>query len=88
VPELLLNRLALVLGPVQFDHKTDRSVLGSLRTADIDLSWLINGVHVLDCDPLAIALKLNERPTSVKGKWIFPAKMMLTKIYQLNGVEK
>lgn len=88
VPELLLNRLSLMLGPVQFDHKTDRSVLGSLRTADIDLSWLINGVHVLDCDPLAIALKLNERPTSVKGKWIFPAKMMLTKIYQLNGVEK
>jgi hypothetical protein len=88
VPESLLNRVALLLGPVQFDSKTDRSVLGSLRTADIDLSWLIRDVHVLDCDLLAIALKLNERPTSIKGKWIFPAKMMLERVNQMHGVER
>ncbi len=88
VPETLLNRVALLLGPVQFDRKTDRSVLGSLRTADIDLSWLISDVHVLDCDLLAIALKLNDRPTSVKGKWFHPAKVMLARINQMHGVER
>ncbi|MDD2336411.1 MAG: hypothetical protein PHD01_07515 [Geobacteraceae bacterium] len=87
VPEMLINRVALALGPVQFDRKTDRSVLGSLRTADIDLSWLIHETHVLDCDPLAVALKLNERPTSVMGKWIDPEKVMLARIKQMNGVE-
>ena len=88
VPEALLNRVALALGPVQFDRNTDRSVLGSLRTADIDLSWLIHDTHVLDCDPLAVALKLNERPTSVKGKYFFPAKVMLERIDKLSGKEQ
>jgi hypothetical protein len=87
VPEVLLIRVALALGPVRFDRNTDRSVLGSLRTADIDLSWLIHDVHVLDCDPLAVALKLNDRPTSVKGKWLHPAKEMLARVSSLDGVE-
>ncbi|MBL0225607.1 MAG: hypothetical protein IPQ16_08545 [Geobacteraceae bacterium] len=72
-----MSRVAHGPGPVQFDRNTDRSVLGSLRTADIDLSWLIQDVHVLDCNPLAVALKLNDRPTSVKGKWFHPNKEML-----------
>lgn len=79
-PEARIARAALALGPAQFDRNTDRSVLGSLRTADIDLSWLIQGVHVLDCDPLAVALKLNERPTSVKGKWLHPNKAMQERV--------
>lgn len=83
VPETLLNRVALALGPVKFDRNTDRSALGSLRTADIDLSWLIHDAHVLDCDPLAVALKLNERPTSVKGKWFHPANEMQEWIEQI-----
>jgi hypothetical protein len=88
VPEVLLKRVALTLGPGRFDRNTDRSVLGSLRTADIDLSWLIHDAHVLDCDPLAVVLKLNDRPTSVKGKWLHPAKEMLEKIGQVNGAER
>lgn len=84
VSESLLNRVSLALGPMQFDRNTDRSVLGSLRTADIDLSWLIQDEHVLDCDLLAIALKLNDRPTSVKGRWLHPAKAMLEHIGKLN----
>lgn len=88
IPEALLNRVALALGPVQFDRNTVRSVLGSLRTADLDLSWLICDAHVLDCDPLAVALKLNDRPTSVKGKWFHPAQVMLARISQLNGAER
>lgn len=83
VPEVKIARVALALGPVQFDRNTDRSVLGSLRTADIDLSWLIEGVHVLDCDPLAVSVRLNERPTSVKGKWLHPNKAMLEKVSQV-----
>jgi Domain of unknown function (DUF6933) len=80
VPEAALKRAALALGPLRCDRKTDRSVLGSLRTADIDLSWLVHDVHVLECNPLAVALKLNERPTSVRGKWLFPAKVMLERV--------
>ncbi len=88
VPETQISRVALALGPLQCDRKTDRSVLGSLRTADIDLSWLIHDAHVLDCDPLAVALKLNDRPTSVKGKWFHPAKMMLELIGRLSNSER
>jgi hypothetical protein len=85
VPKMLLNSVALSMGPVQFDRKTDRSVLGSLRTADLDLSWLICDTHVLDCDPLGVALKLNDRPTSVRGKWFHPARVMLDMVGGLNG---
>ena len=88
VSESLLSHVALALGPVQFDRNTDRSVLGSLRTADIDLSWLIQDVHVLDCDLLAVARKLNDRPTSVKGKWFHPNKEMLKRIAQLGIPER
>jgi hypothetical protein len=38
---------------------------------------LIRDAHVLDCGPLASALKLNERPTSVKGNWIHPTQVLL-----------
>ena len=83
VPEVQLKRLAMLLGPAQFDRNTDRSVLGSLRTADIDLSWLIDDVHVLDCNPLGVSLKLNQRPTRVMGRWVDPEKAMLERIMQL-----
>ncbi|MFA7405674.1 MAG: hypothetical protein WC007_16910 [Pelobacteraceae bacterium] len=85
VPESLLHRLVLALGPMQFDRNTDRSVLGSLRTADTDLSWLIHDMHVMDCTPVAVSLKLNERPTSVKGKWLHPSKVMLERLKLLAG---
>jgi len=80
VPQASLKRVILVLGPVRFDRHTDRSVLGSLRTANLDLSWLIDDVHVLDCNPLAVAQKLNERPTSVRGHWLHPAQQMLERV--------
>lgn len=88
VPEARIGRVALALGPAQFDRNTDRSVLGSLRTADLDLSWLIHDMHVLDCDPLAVALQLNDRPTSTKGKWLHPNKAMLEMIDRVIGAEK
>lgn len=88
VPESRIARVALALGPLSCDRNTDRSVLGSLRTADIDLSWLIHDVHVLDCDPLAVAVQLNDRPTTVKGKWLHPNKAMLELIERMNGDEQ
>lgn len=84
LPEAKLKRVSMALGPVQYDRKTDRSVLGSLRTADIDLSWLIHDQHVLDCDPLAVSLKLNELPTSVKGRYFFPTEVMLERVGQIS----
>lgn len=84
--EAQLKCLAILLGPAQFDRNTDRSVLGSLRTADIDLSWLIKDVHVLDCNPLGVSLKLNQRPTSVKGRWLNPEQALLARIMQLTAV--
>jgi len=85
IPEATLNRVALALGPAQFDRNTDRSVLGSMRTADLDLSWLIHDQHVLDCNPLTVARKLNERPASVRGRWLHPAQVMKEWVEWLGG---
>lgn len=87
VPETALKRVTLALGPVQFDCNTNRSVLGGLRTADIDLSWLIRDTPILECDPLLVSLKLNERPTSIKGHYLHPNKAMLERIAQLSGTK-
>ncbi len=84
LPEAKLKRVAMALGQAQCDRKTDRSVLGSLRITDIDLSWLIHDHHVLDCDPLAVSLELNERPTSVKGRYFWPTQVMLERVGQIN----
>lgn len=84
VPQALLDRVAISLGPARFDRATDRSVLGSMRTAALDLDWLIHDVHVLDCNPLAVSVKLNERPTSIKRTWLFPDRAMLERIDRLS----
>ena len=53
VKQSLLSRIALAPGPMQFDCKTDRSVLGTMRVTDIDLSWhLPDDLNVMDCDPV------------------------------------
>jgi hypothetical protein len=84
VKEALLGRVALALGPVQFDRNTDRSVLGSLRVADIDLSWLMQDVvNVMDSDPLALSLRLNERPLTVRGRWLWAKEEMMSLIERL-----
>lgn len=88
VKETPLKRVSLALGPVQFDCVTDRSVLGSLRVASFDLSCLLGSLdNVMECDPLALSVSLNDRPVTVKGKWMFPDKVMLERIGQLNSKE-
>jgi hypothetical protein len=86
VNEMLLARVALALGPVQFDLNTDRSVLGSMRVADIDLSWLMQDVvDVMESDHLVSSLRINERPLTVRGRWIWAKEEMLSLIARLSG---
>jgi hypothetical protein len=85
VKEALLGRVAMALGPVQFDGNTDRSVLGTLRVADMDLSWHLPDVNVMECDPLALSLRLNERPLTARGRWLWAKEEMLSQIERLHG---
>ena len=87
VRETLLGRVALALGPAQFDRNTDRSALGTLRVADIDLSWHLPEVNVMDCDPLALSLHLNERPLTVRGRLLWAKEAMLSQIERLSNSE-
>lgn len=72
-----IRKVELALGPVRFDTATDRSVQGSLRVAKQDLeTWVYQVSNVLDLDPLAVSCRLNERPATVRGKWIWPDRAM------------
>ena len=88
VKDALIGRVAMTLGPVQFDRHTDRSVLGTLRVADMDLSWqLPDDSNIMECDPLSLSLLLNERPLTVRGRWLWAKKEMLALIERLGSSE-
>lgn len=77
-PDTQIKKAELALGPMRFDTATDRSVQGSLRVAKQDLeAWLYRAANVMDLDPLAMSCRLNERPTTVYGKFLWPEKAML-----------
>ena len=77
-PDAQIKEVELALGPVRYDTATDRSVQGSLRVARQDLEARLYGVpNVMDLDPLAVSRWLNERPSTIRGKWIWPDKAML-----------
>ncbi len=78
LPSSHLARLELLMGPLQIDCRTDRSVLGSLRVAADDLRYgsLPRVPNVLDLDPLAISYELNQRPCRVGKALIWPAEAM------------
>jgi len=78
-----LHRVAMALGPVQFDRNTNQSVLASLRVASSDLSWMLEDINVMDCDPLALSMRLNDRPVTIKGNWNFSGKVMLSLVEHL-----
>jgi len=80
-PDAQIKKVELAIGPVCFDTATDRSVQGSLRVAKQDLeAWLYRVPNVMDLDPLAVSCRLNERPATVYGKVLWPAKAMLERI--------
>jgi len=77
----VLKRVELALGPPRFDVSTDRSVLGSMNVASSDLGCLkVEVENVLALDPLETARWLNERPVTIRGKWSFPYKAMISAI--------
>lgn len=72
-----IKKAELALGPVRFDTATDRSVQSSLRVAKQDLeAWVYQVSNVLELDPLKVSCWLNERPTRVYGKVLWPDEAM------------
>lgn len=79
-----IKKVELALGPMRFDTATDRSVQGSLRVAKQDLeAWLYDVPNVMDLDALKVSCRLNQRPTTVYGKWGWPEKAMLEAVARL-----
>jgi hypothetical protein len=78
LPSSHLARLELLMGPLQIDCQTDRSVLGSLRVAADDLRYgsLPRVPNVLDLNPLVISHELNQRPCMAGKVLIWPAEAM------------
>ncbi len=76
-PDTQIRKAELALGLVRFDTATDRSVQGSLRVARQDLdAWLYDVPNVMELDPLAVSCRLNQRPATVHGKWLWPDRAM------------
>jgi hypothetical protein len=64
----LVRRAELALGPVQFDTRTDRSVLGSLNQMSFMLDARVSKVeNVMLLNPLSVNRWLCHYPVSVKG---------------------
>lgn len=82
--EVQIRKAELALGPVRFDLATDRSVMGSIRIARLDLdAWLYQLTNVMDLDPLIVSRQLNERPATVFGKWVWPTRAMRERVEAL-----
>lgn len=39
--------------------------------------------NVMDLDPLAVSARLNDRPATIRGKWLHPDKAMLERVQEL-----
>ncbi|OBS08174.1 DUF6933 domain-containing protein [Acidihalobacter prosperus] len=79
-----VRKAELALGPACFDTTIDRSVQGSMRIARQDLeTWIHDVPNVMDVDPVALSCRLNERPTTIRGKWLWPRKVMLEAVAAL-----
>ena len=83
-PDAQIRKAELALGPVRFDTATDRSVQSSLRVAKQDLeAWVYQVNNVLELDPLKVSCWLNERPTTVYGKALWPEQAMREAVARL-----
>ena len=83
-PDTQIKKVELALGPLRFDTATDRSVQGSMRMAKQDVeAWLYQVPNVMDLDPLKVSCHLNDRPTTVYGKYVWPVKAMLEAVARL-----
>ena len=76
-----IKKVELAIGPIRFDRAVDRSVQGSLRVAKQGLEAWLNGEHnVMELDPVAVSCRLNNRPITIRGKWLWPKKVMLEQV--------
>lgn len=83
-PDTQIRKVELMLGPIRYDTATDRSVQGSINIARRDLEAMVYEVpDVMELDPLAVSVQLNERPVSVHGKWLWPAKVMRARVMEV-----
>ena len=73
-----IARVGLMLGPLQMDRNTDRSVLSSMCRVAEDLRFgiLRETANVMELDPITTSLRLNNRPCTVHKTWIWPDKAM------------
>ncbi len=73
-----IARAGLMLGPLEVQRSTDRSVLGSMRVAADDLKYgMLNRIaNVMELEPLATSLVLNERPCRAYGALVWPQQAM------------
>jgi len=59
-------------------------VLSSMRILRQDLDGYLTRVpNILMLDPVAVALDLCDRPTTVRGKWIRPDRLLLELVAQV-----
>ena len=76
-----IRKVELMLGPIRFDTATDRSVQGTINIARRDLEAMLYRVpNVLDLDPLAVSARLSRRPVTVRGKCLWPDKVMQERV--------
>ena len=73
-----IKRVELAIGPIHFDTATDRSVQGSMNIArrDLEAMRFCRELNVMELEPIGVSCRLNERPTTVKGKFHWPVKVM------------
>lgn len=83
-PSVQLMKVELAIGPIRFDTAIDRSVQGSLRTAREDLEALAMCVpNVLSLDPIEVSCQLSHKPTTNRGKSLWPAQAMLEAVARI-----
>ena len=84
VPEATLKRVELAMGPARFDTKTDRSVLGTMNQSRFEFDFFLDDyTNILEVDPLITVKWFNHRPLSVRGKYLWADKEMLTLVSSL-----
>ena len=83
-PSVQIMKVELAVGPIRFDTAIDRSVQGSLRTAREDLEALAMCVpNVMSLDPIEVSCQLSHKPTTSRGKSLWPAQAMLEAVARL-----
>jgi hypothetical protein len=80
-----IARAGLMLGPLQMDRNTDRSVLASMNrvAGDLQFGLLREAANVMELDPIKTSLWLNDRPCTIHKRWIWPDKAMREIVEQL-----